>query len=201
MDNTNMRVNYFFLLLACFFSTQVYSEEAYYEFTVYPDYLKERMYIQLRIEQTGNNNYFLFSDSAYITRLKINDSLVQGYIQKNDTLFLLLLTPHIDKMEINYILPLKDYTTKTGAIILRKEGKWYPYQEQTLISSTVHTIRNADYYVISLRKENNDNRNHATFINRISNEIHLFFLPVNHFNKNIKKENGKNFYFYRNTND
>jgi hypothetical protein len=194
-----MKTNYFFMLLGCLFFMKGYPEKACYDFIISPDYVKESLFIQLKIEQTGNDkNYFLFSDNAYITGLKINDSVIHKYIQQNDTLF--LPSANIDKMEINYTLPLKDYTTNTGAIILKKEGKWYPYQEQALISSIIRTVNHSDYYVVSLGKEDNYSNN-VIFTNIISNEIHLFFLPVRHFSKDTRIANKKAFNVYKTIND
>lgn len=51
------------------------------------------------------------------------------------------------KVEFAYAIPQADFRASDGAIVLRREGNWYPHRNNELLTANVH-IEAEDYYLV-----------------------------------------------------
>lgn len=88
------------------------------------------------------------------------------------------------KVDTDYCLPLADYRTADGAIVLRREGNWYPHTNGELLTAQVHITTN-DYYIIGGTEW------------EPSFDIHLVLLPKDKYVRKVMESPTRPFYFYR----
>ena len=125
------------------------------------------------------NDYVLLSQSAEI--LTVDDDDTVPYRRKGDSIFLL---EHHDTVRFVYTLPASDYRTADGAIVLRREGNWYPHRNNELLTATVH-IEAKDHYLIG-----------GTVLTP-SYELHLILLPKDKYTCKVMGSPMRPFHFYR----
>ena len=88
------------------------------------------------------------------------------------------------KVDTAYSLPLADYRTVDGAIVLRREGNWYPHNNGELLTAQVH-ITADDYYII------------GGTVWLPSFDIHLVLLPKDKYVCKVIDTPIRPFHFYR----
>lgn len=88
------------------------------------------------------------------------------------------------KVDTAYSLPLADYRTADGAIVLRREGNWYPHINGELLTAQVH-IKTDDYYIIGGTEW------------LPSFDIHLVLLPKDKYACKVIDSPIRPFHFYR----
>jgi len=88
------------------------------------------------------------------------------------------------KVDTTYSLPLADYRTADGAIVLRREGDWYPHKNGELLTAQVH-IKADDYYIIG------GSETAPSF------DIHLVLLPKDQYACKVIDTPTRPFHFYR----
>ncbi len=121
-------------------------------------------------------DYLLLSQTIRI------DSLSLGDWQRNgDTI---TFAGHPVKVEFAYSVPLADFRASDGAIILRREGNWYPHRNSELLTANVH-IEAEDYYLIG-----------GTVITP-AYELHLILLPRESYTCKVMENPTRPFHFYR----
>ena len=121
-------------------------------------------------------DYLLLSQTIRI------DSLSLGDWQRNgDTI---TFAGHPVKVEFAYSVPLADFRASDGAIILRREGNWYPHRNSELLTANVH-IEAEDYYLIG-----------GTVITP-AYELHFILLPRESYTCKVMENPTRPFHFYR----
>lgn len=88
------------------------------------------------------------------------------------------------KVDTAYSLPLADYRTADGAIVLRREGNWYPHTNGELLTAQVH-IKADDYYILGGTEW------------LPSFDIHLVLLPKDKYTCKVIDSPIRPFHFYR----
>ena len=88
------------------------------------------------------------------------------------------------KVDTAYSLPLADYRTSDGAIVLRREGNWYPHRNGELLTAQVH-IEADDYYILGGTEW------------LPSFDIHLVLLPKDKYACKVMDSPTRPFHFYR----
>ena len=88
------------------------------------------------------------------------------------------------KVDTAYSLPLSDYRTADGAIVLRREGDWYPHRNGELLTAQVN-ITADDYYIIGGAER------------MPSFDIHLIMLPKDKYTYKTVESHTRPFLFYR----
>ena len=88
------------------------------------------------------------------------------------------------KIDTVYSLPLADYRTADGAIVLRREGNWYPHINGELLTAQVH-IKADDYYILGGTEW------------LPSFDIHLVLLPKDKYACKVIESPTRPFRFYR----
>ena len=88
------------------------------------------------------------------------------------------------KVDTTYSLPLADYRTSDGAIVLRREGNWYPHRNGELLTAKV-SIEADDYYIIG------GSETTPSF------DIHLVLLPKDKYACKVINSPIRPFHFYR----
>ncbi len=88
------------------------------------------------------------------------------------------------KVDTAYSLPLVDYRTADGAIVLRREGNWYPHINGELLTAQVH-IKADDYYILGGTEW------------LPSFDIHLVLLPKDKYACKVIDSPIRPFHFYR----
>lgn len=88
------------------------------------------------------------------------------------------------KVDTTYSLPIADYRTADGAIVLRREGNWYPHINGELLTAQVH-IKADDYYIIG------GSETTPSF------DIHLVLLPKDKYVCKVIDTPIRPFHFYR----
>ena len=88
------------------------------------------------------------------------------------------------KVDTAYCLLLADYRTADGAIVLRREGNWYPHKNGELLTAQVH-IKADDYYIIGGTEW------------EPSFDIHLVLLPKDKYACKVMESPTRPFRFYR----
>ena len=88
------------------------------------------------------------------------------------------------KVDTAYSLPLADYRTSDGAIVLRRESNWYPHRNGELLTAQVH-IKADDYYILGGTEW------------LPSFDIHLVLLPKDKYACKVIDSPIRPFHFYR----
>ena len=88
------------------------------------------------------------------------------------------------KVDTAYSLPLADYRMSDGAIVLRREGNWYPHRNGELLTAQVH-IKADDYYILGGTEW------------LPSFDIHLVLLPKDKYACKVMESPTRPFHFYR----
>ena len=88
------------------------------------------------------------------------------------------------KVDTAYCLLLADYRTADGAIVLRREGNWYPHTNGELLTAQVHITAN-DYYIIGGTEW------------LPSFDLHLVLLPKDKYTCKVIDSPIRPFHFYR----
>ncbi len=121
------------------------------------------------------NNYLLLSEAIHIQSLNISD-----YQRIGDTL---TFSHHPSQITFCYSISLADYRTADGAIVLRREGNWYPHRNGELLTAEVHL--NADgYYMIG------GSESQPSF------ELHILLLPKEKYERRAEMNAVRPFFFY-----
>ena len=92
------------------------------------------------------------------------------------------------KVDTAYSLPLADYRMADGAIVLRREGDWYPHRNGELLTAQVH-IKADDYHIIGGTEW------------LPSFDIHLVLLPKDKYSCKVIDSPIRPFRFYRPASD
>ena len=122
------------------------------------------------------HNYLLLSSSIKI------DSFSLGDWQRNGDTIVFAGQPV--KVEFAYSFPLADYRASDGAIVLRREGNWYPHRNNELLTAKVH-IEAKDHYQVG-----------GTVLTP-SYELHLILLPKDRYTCKVMDSPTRPFHFYR----
>ena len=151
--------------------------------TVNVDYVSKKEYPEVE-------DYFLLTEVA---KLEIVSAGCIGYTFHNDgdtvrfdNLYAFSF-PHLPKyVNVYYTLPLSSFRTSDGAIVLRREGNWYPHRNGELLKAKV-SIETAtdDYYVIG------GSETSPSF------DMHLVLLPKDKYKCKVIKNATRPFHFYR----
>ena len=88
------------------------------------------------------------------------------------------------KVDTAYSLLLADYRTSDGAIVLRREGNWYPHRNGELLTAQVH-IKADDYYILGGTEW------------LPSFDLHLVLLPKDKYTCKVIDSPIRPFHFYR----
>ena len=88
------------------------------------------------------------------------------------------------KVDTAYSLPLADYRTSDGAIVLRREGNWYPHRNGEPLTAQVH-IKADDYYILGGTEW------------LPSFDLHLVLLPKDKYTCKVIDSPIRPFHFYR----
>ena len=121
------------------------------------------------------NNYLLLSEAIHIQSLDISI-----YQRIGDTL---TFSNHPSQITFCYSIALADYRTADGAIVLRREGNWYPHRNGELLTANVHL--NADgYYMIG------GSESQPSF------ELHILLLPKEKYERRAEMNAVRPFFFY-----
>ena len=121
-------------------------------------------------------HYLLLSQS-----IQIDSFSVDGYKRHDDTI---TFAGNPVKVDFAYHIPLSDYRSTEGAIVLRREGKWYPHRNNELLTATVH-IEAKDHYLVG-----------GTVLTP-SYELHLILLPKDKYTCKVMGSPMRPFHFYR----
>ncbi|MCR4829338.1 MAG: hypothetical protein K5864_07745 [Bacteroidales bacterium] len=134
--------------------------------------------------ENKEKNYLLLSQTAKI------DSLGIGEYQRNgDTI---TFSGNLVQFPFTYSLPLNDYRTADGAIVLRREGNWYPHRNGEIL--TVKLQFDAEgYYMITNAEKSLGSRRDI--------DLHLILLPKDRYECKVVGNDVRPFHFYRNTSD
>lgn len=128
-------------------------------------------------------DFFLLTNTANIRM----DDTAYTYSQKEDTVrFENMPLPKYFRM--CYILSLKDYQTSDGAIVLRREGNWYPHRNGELLTADVD-VKTDGYYIIGGSET------------KPSFDLHLILLPKDKYECRVIDDEVRPFYFYQNASD
>ena len=122
------------------------------------------------------HNYLLLSSSIKI------DSLSMGDWQRNGGTIVFAGQPV--KVEFAYSVPLSDYRASDGAIVLRREGNWYPHRNNELLTANVR-LEAEDYYLI------------GGTVMTPAYELHLILLPKESYTCKVMDNPTRPFHFYR----
>lgn len=121
------------------------------------------------------NNYLLLSEAIHIQSFSISD-----YQRIGDTL---TFSHHPSQIAFCYSISLADYRTADGAIVLRREGNWYPHRNGELLTAEV--LLNADgYYMIG------GSESQPSF------ELHILLLPKEKYERRVEANAVRPFFFY-----
>ena len=84
-------------------------------------------------------DYLLLSSSIKIDSLSVDD-----WQRNGDTI---VFAGYPVKVEFAYSVLLSDFRASDGAIVLRREGNWYPHRNSELLTANVH-IEAEGYYLV-----------------------------------------------------
>lgn len=84
-------------------------------------------------------DYLLLSQTIRIDTLSLD-----GWQRNGDTV---TFVGNPIKVEFAYSVPLSDFRASDGAIVLRREGNWYPHRNNELLTANVH-LDAEDYYLV-----------------------------------------------------
>jgi len=145
----------------------------------------------LRVEGTvyfsydnKENGYLLLTQTANIDSLGIGD-----YQRNGDTI---TFSDHPARLAFSYSLPLNDYRTADGAVVLRREGNWYPHRNGELLTAKLQFDAEG-YYMITNAGKNPSSKKDF--------DLHLILLPKESYECKVVDDEVRQFRFYRNTSD
>lgn len=155
------------------------------DFCIHPSFVDYNQYsLHLRIEgdTLRVSGFVLFpyvsvtndSLSAYVPQALPSEGL-PGYTSSRDLPFM---------ERFSYSLPLADYRTADGAIVLRRESQWYPHRTGELLTAKVH-IEAGDYYILG------GDELLPSF------DLHLVLLPKEKYDLKEVEGATRPFHFYR----
>ena len=130
--------------------------------------------------ENNHLGYLLLSQN-----IRIDSFSMDGWRRNGDTI---AFAGHPVKAEFAYNVPLADYCASDGAIVLRREGNWYPYRNSELLTANVH-IEADDYYPIG-----------GTALTP-AYELHLILLPKENYTCKVMDSPTRPFLFYCAAND
>ena len=130
--------------------------------------------------ENNHLGYLLLSQN-----IRIDSFSIDGWRRNGDTI---AFAGHPVKAEFAYNVPLADYCASDGAIVLRREGNWYPYRNSELLTANVH-IEADDYYPIG-----------GTALTP-AYELHLILLPKENYTCKVMDSPTRPFLFYCAAND
>ena len=145
------------------------------------DYVSEREFPEVE-------DYLLLTQDADIKTVSTG-SIGYTFHNDGDTLRLDNLqyfpNPHLPKyINVYYTIPLSGFLTADGAIVLRREGNWYPHRNGELLTAIV-SIEADDYYLIG------GSETTPSF------DLHLVLLPKNKYKCKVIENATRPFHFYR----
>ena len=145
------------------------------------DYVSEKEFPQVE-------DYFLLTQVANI---KTVFSGCTGYTFHNDgdtvrfDNLQSFSNPHLPKsINVYYTIPLSSFRTADGAIVLRREGNWYPHRNSELLTAKV-SIEADGYYLLG------GSETTPSF------DLHLVLLPKNKYKCKVIDNATRPFHFYR----
>ena len=130
--------------------------------------------------ENNYRNHLLLSQTIRIDSLSMD-----SWQRYGDTI---TFTGHPVKADFAYNVPLADYRASDGAIVLRREGNWYPYRNSELLTATVH-IEAENYYLI------------GGTVMTPAYELHLILLPKENYTCKEMVSPTRPFLFYRTASD
>ncbi len=125
-------------------------------------------------------DYLLLSQTIRIDTLSMD-----GWQRNGDTVS---FAGNPIKVEFAYAIPLTDFRTSDGAIVLRREGNWYPHRNSELMTANVH-FKAEDYYLI------------GGTVMTPAYELHLILLPKENYTCKEMVSPTRPFLFYRTASD
>ena len=131
-------------------------------------------------DNNRSGDFLLLSQTA-----KIDSFGAGAYRQNGDTI---TFSGSPAQISFAYALPLKDYRTTDGAIVLRREGNWYPHRNGELLAVNVH-VETTDCYVIGGSEA------------EPSFDMHLVLLPKDKYTRTGIDNAPRPFHFYRAASD
>ena len=126
--------------------------------------------------ENNYRNHLLLSPT-----IRIDSFSMDGWRRNGDTIS---FAGHPVKVEFAYSVPLSDYRASDGAIVLRREGNWYPHRNSELLTANVH-IEAEDYYLI------------GGTVMTPAYELHLILLPKESYTCKVMDNPTRPFHFYR----
>lgn len=117
--------------------------------------------------------------------IRIDSFSMDGWRRNGDTIS---FAGNPVKVEFAYNVPLADYRASDGAIVLRREGNWYPHRNSELLTANVH-IEAEDYYLI------------GGTVMTPAYELHLILLPKENYTCKVLDSPTRPFLFYRAASD
>ena len=138
---------------------------------------KDSITVNLTINCNDYHKSFLFSSDAVITELKIDNQENKNFVLRNDSL---VFTKDSTKyLFVKYVLLKNQYILDSSqAIILKKEGKWYPAIQNSIGDATI-SIHNANRYWIIAGKRIKNN----LYKLEAQPSLSVFLLPNDFFQK------------------
>ena len=130
--------------------------------------------------ENNYRNHLLLSQTIRIDSLSMD-----SWQRYGDTI---TFAGHPVKADFAYNVPLADYRASDGAIVLRREGNWYPYRNSELLTATVH-IEAENYYLI------------GGTVMTPAYELHLILLPKENYTCKEMVSPTRPFIFYRTASD
>ena len=130
--------------------------------------------------ENNHLGYLLLSQN-----IRIDSFSMDGWRRNGDTI---AFAGHPVKAEFAYNVPLADYCASDGAIVLRREGNWYPHRNSELLTANVH-IKAEDNYLI------------GGTVMTPAYELHLILLPKENYTCKVLDSTTRPFLFYRAASD
>ena len=155
---------------------------------------KDSVYIHLRLhvdKDYARQTYFLLYEGISIQEMKANNNTAD-YSRVGDTIFI-NNTGIVTDIELKYAIPIS-YCTQDGALIYRRENKWYPYRKNEFVTAKIY-IDEPSYYIIS----GQDKGSYQEI--DVSDELHLFLLSKEIYTQTVYTGGHIPFYFYINKKD
>ena len=128
-------------------------------------------------------DYLLLSPCCHI-----RSSNLGQYTRQGDTL---RFKQPIAELQMDYSIPKSFYTTSDDAVILRREGNWYPHRNNELLTALLTLDDTLDHIICGQRLTERDIQVDTAF------ELHLLLLPKERFSQTIEQDSNRPFYFYR----
>lgn len=97
----------------------------------------------------------------------------------------------IAELQMVYSIPKAPFTTADGAVVLRREGNWYPHRNSELLTAVLTLDDTLDYVLCGRRLTERDMAVDTAF------EMHLIMLPKDRYAETVKTDACRPFCFYR----